>query len=553
MSRRAAARTAAKPPAPASRRLPALLATLSALVLLGWFSREVSDPDTWWHLKTGQYILENRNLPVPDPFSYTTGTGTPAPGELTMRYFNLTHEWLAQVIFYLVQSTAGFPGLVLLRASMLAGFCAIAGLLAWRRSGSFYLALGAALAAAAVARYYLADRPFQFTFFLLAVTVAVLEFRRPLWLLPPLFLLWANLHGGYFLGWVALGAYCAEALLLRTGARRLWIASALAVVASGVNPNGYGVPRILLLYRNSALQSSLLEWHPTALWPPDAFGILLVTAAAVLIWQRRRTRPADWLLFLPFAAASLIAVRNTILIGFLAPILIAAYVPWKPRLPRLAAAAATASLVVVLAAGIARGTMFQLRAAEWRYPAGAADFLLAHNITGRMFNTYGFGGYLIWRLWPHQRVFIDGRALNETVFNDHRRIAYNADATGGPTREQLLHKYGADVIVMSAFQHNTGSVYLLVPALADPKQTEWKFVYADDAALVFMRRPPPGVAPIEPLRVLDTLEAQCRNHVRHLPSQPLCARGLADVFQRIGDLPRARRWMRIFSQFTASQ
>ena len=62
------------------------------------------------------------------------------------------------------------------------------------------------------------------------------------------------------------------------------------------------------------------------------------------------------------------------------------------------------------------GNAFQLRAAEWRYPAGAADFLLAHHVAGPIFNTYEYGGYLIWRLWPEQRVFIDGRSLSESLF-----------------------------------------------------------------------------------------------------------------------------------------
>src|SRR4029077_13177653 len=114
-------------------------------------------------------------------------------------------------------------------------FCALIGLIAWRRRGSVYGALAAALAAASVAQGVSLDRPYHFTYLLLAVTMASLEFRRGLWLLPPLFAVWANCHSGYFLGWVVLGAWCVESLVLRRRETTLWIVSALSVLASGLN------------------------------------------------------------------------------------------------------------------------------------------------------------------------------------------------------------------------------------------------------------------------------------------------------------------------------
>jgi hypothetical protein len=99
---------------------------LGALCLLGLFSTEIADTDFWWHLKTGQYIVEQRALPVPDPFSYTTDRGGPAyPGEELVRRFNLTHEWLAQVIWYAVYRVAGWGGVVLFKACLLASFCGL--------------------------------------------------------------------------------------------------------------------------------------------------------------------------------------------------------------------------------------------------------------------------------------------------------------------------------------------------------------------------------------------------------------------------------------------
>jgi hypothetical protein len=526
----------------------ALLLGLCALLLSGLFSREVYDSDFWWHLLTGQYIVKTHSLPVPDPFSWTTARAHDAyPGEARTRRFNLTHEWLAQVIFYAVWSAGGIAAIVAARAVTLTAFCGLVGLIAWRRRASFYAAIAAALAAAAVAQPFALDRPYHFTWLLLAATMAILEFRRALWLLPPLFVFWANCHSGYFLGWIVLGSWCAETLVLRKRDVALWVASALSVLASGLNPNGFEIFRTLLNYQSSYLTSRLLEWARPALWPPSPFSVLLATSAAVMLWQRRRVRIADWLIFAAFAAAALSAQRNIILAGLATPIMIAAYLPWKWKWDNRSPLVVCLLLASAIAFGIVRGNFFQFRAAEWKLPKGAADFLALHHVTGPMFNTYEYGGYLLWRLWPEQRTFIDGRALSESVFQDYARILYNHDASDGmPAGDDLLNRYGVQAIVMNTFEYSGGQVYLLAPALADPTQAAWKLVYNDPQSLIFMRTPPPGVQPLNSLDVLTHMEDECALHIAHEPEYTRCARSLGQIFARIGDYPRARKWVRVY-------
>jgi hypothetical protein len=536
-----------------------LLLVLSAALLMGWFSQEIADPDFWWHLKTGQYVLQEHSLPVPDPFAYTTTMGSPAyPGETRTRYFNLTHEWLAQVLLYLVYRAGGFGGVVLVRAALLTLVSATVGLVAYRRSGGFYRALAAAFASAGVMSAFAADRPFVITFLLLAAAIAILEWagresRSALWLLPPLLLIWANCHGGYFLGWVVLAAYLGEALFLRwrngplPGDRMLWAVCGVSIALSGLNPDGFRIPQILGYYRGSYLTSTLLEWAPTQWWPPHWYSLLLFGAVAAMLWARRRVRAVDWLLFAAFTLAAFAAYRNVVLIGLLAPILIVSYLPnWKRGSPPLLQYSAAAAVAAGLAAGIAGGSFFQFRANPWKWPSGAADFLLAHRITAPMFNSYEYGGYLMWRLWPQERVFIDGRALNESVFQDYARILYNHDETGGKSAPQLLDKYGVQAIVMNGFEYVTGNLYKLAPALADPQQTEWRLVYSDPQAMVFLRHPPPDVQPLSSLAALEHLEAECDLHIQHEPQYPRCARSLGQVFSRLSDFPRARRWIGIY-------
>ncbi len=208
---------------------------------------------------------------------------------------------------YVVYAMAGFPGIVLGRAVMLAGLCGLAGFLAARLSASFYAGIAAACATASVVIAFTADRPGVVSFLGVAVFVSLLELRRGWWALPPLALLWANCHGGFFLGWLVLFAYLAETLLIRPrptwlrDSRRLWLVTACALAASGINPNGSRSGVHGSAYRRSPMTANLIEWQAPKLWgPPYGFDLLLYAAALVLILSWRRVRPAHWILFCGF-------------------------------------------------------------------------------------------------------------------------------------------------------------------------------------------------------------------------------------------------------------
>src|SRR5664280_2068363 len=218
----------------------------------------------------------------------------------------------------------------------------------------------------------------------------------------------------------------------------------------------------------------------------------------LLSW--RRTRPVDWILYFVFAAASLMAVRNTILMGLVGAVLLGAYLPvWKRAIPAAAEFAAAGLVVLGIVLALRGGSAFQLRAAEWLLPTRAADFLQAHNVSGRMFNTYENGGYLVWRLWPTERDFIDPRGLSEEAYADYSRILYYANSNGGRSVDELLAKYGIQVLVLDGFDRFSGNVRTLAAALSDPSQKAWKLVQADNRSVVFMRQPPPGVQPLNSL------------------------------------------------------
>jgi hypothetical protein len=523
---------------------PKLLAAAAVTVfLVGLFSGEIFDPDFWWHLKTGEFIVQQHRLPVPDPFSYTTAGAKPGyAGEEQTRYFNLTHEWLAQAALYLVYALGGFPAVVLLRALLLSAACLLAGGIAARRTGSAWWGLAAALAAGSVAVMFATDRPTLVSFLFTMVFIACLEWRRGLWTLPVLALIWANCHGGFFVGWMVCGAYCAEALVRRVpDARRLLVVSGAAVLLSGVNPNGFAIVPTLLRYQQSAMTSVNLEWRHAELWgDPYGYDLLLYACVPILIMARKRVRISDWILFAFFAYASLTAFRNEIYIGLFAPILIAAYFPWKWKVSAALRVAGLAGLAVVVAAGAARGPFFQFRAGEWRYPAGAAAFLRANHVTAPVFNTYFIGGYLIWK---GEKVFMDGRSLSETVFHDYQTVVYSDPGT--PERRALLDRYGVGAIVMDSFEYLTGNIYPLDRAMAYPDMAEWKLVYEDERSMVFLRNPPAGMAVLPPQRIADHLESECRSLIEHDPKYPGCARRLGFLVQ-LTNPARARRMFELY-------
>ena len=136
---------------------------------------------------------------------------------------------------------------------------------------------------------------------------------------------------------------------------------------------------------------------------------------------------------------------------------------------------------------------------------------------GPLFNTYEYGGYLIWR---GQRTFIDGRALSESLYQDYRRFSARPPAMRhGP---HAIGRYGIGAIVMNGFEYVSGVLYPLAISLAG--QPEWQLVYKDAQAMVLLKQPPTGMPVLDKRRLYDHLDAECRLHVTRDPQFPLCAR-----------------------------
>jgi hypothetical protein len=151
-------------------------------------------------------------------------------------------------------------------------------------------------------------------------------------------------------------------------------------------------------------------------------------------------------------------------------------------------AIACASLVILVFAGDERGGLERLRSGQWvspsQYPVRAADYVIARNLQGNLYNYYTWGGYLIWRLGPERKVFLDGRNLNPKVFWEGSMID-NAFSLGGEQQwVSLFEKYNISYAVIPL--ELRGKQTPLVASLSrDPR---WAAVFLSDNSVIFSRR-----------------------------------------------------------------
>jgi hypothetical protein len=482
----------AEDPSPSSSNLleRSLLSFALLLVIFALCVPSIPSADMWWHLSTGQYILHTHSIPHTDPFS-STFAGKPWT----------THEWLSDVLFYYVYSMAGSPGLLC--------FCgAILALAFWFAFRSMHVSLLSRLLALGLgiwaARPSFSVRPHVFTLLLAALFLFFLRRfiahgrYRELFALPVLSVLWVNLHGAYILGpalivLFLLGTFADWSWRLHDAAeaKRRLLGLALALLAClalvPLNANGfsmYSYPFETL--RSSAMQSGIMEWrspdfHMAIFYP---FAALLFLTVAAFALAPSRPRPSEVLLFGFFGLAALHSMRNLPIFVLVAFPLLAAYVaipvrlPWSfPSLPLLLRRT-LAVCVLILAAVISSNTVAnhlsdEVSLEQSLFPFKAAAFLDENRLPAPIFNSYDFGGYLIWKLYPRYTVYIDGRA----------------DLYGDAFLENFIHLYQVDVDPRPALAGIRTVILEPRCALANflRSQQDWHRVYEDRVAVVFSR------------------------------------------------------------------
>lgn len=478
----------------------------------------VQDTDAWTHLALGRQIVEGRGFPSHEQFDFPS---------LEMPYY--APEWLFEVVLFLTWVAAGFPGVVLLKATIvgLAFFVLLRHALL-PRGAPPHRALGAVVAVAVLfpfglmLRHRFVERPDLVLMVFLGFTVYALdayvwEGKRYLYLLPALQIVWVNMHPSIVAGVVPflavlVGGQLQGIVRARWGvevpgtptARQLrvvLVVFVLVLLASLLNP--YGVEPFVTPFRLATspwLRHEIVELQPPRWHEYGAPFVVVALLALAFLATVRHLSLISVLLVTPFVYLALSARRFVVVLAVVSAPLLARYGralatrlggSWLPR------SALPAGLVVALAVVTVTGLTFArvepfvdpdqvpgLGVNEAPLPEGALRYLDRVGLGGRVFNTFHWGGYIVWRDFPRRAPFVDGRGYLPAGLLDEMLAA-----RGAPSRlARLQQRYGFDVAVLdyprdwSPMRDDTPNIDF---GLTSP---DWALVYWDDVALVYVRR-----------------------------------------------------------------
>jgi len=425
------------------------------------------DTDSFWHLRAGAWMLDNARILTMDVFSYT---------RLNQAWIN--HSWLSQILMAIIYRAGGYGGLNLATAFVIV----LAFVFVYRAGeGGEYLRAFIIVLAAATSGVYWSARPQILSLLFTSIFVYVLydylwrDVNR-LWLLPPLMLLWVNLHGGFAIGFVLLVVAFSGEIIKGLGIRdwrpvlseverleirdskwaRIGVAGFACAAAACLNP--YGAQMLFYPFRTvsiGVLQNLIQEWQSPNFHQREAqvFIVMLLATAAAIGFSRRRLDLTDFLLFAAFTALSLLAWRNVAAFAMVvAPILMryanSAVEELQSKYPTLKINPSGRTnrespkglwvnwlIVIIIAFAVTIKTVDAMSAKTNNdaiaklAPVKATEYLKANPVSGKMFNAYNFGGYLIWALYPDQLVYVDGRTdlYDDDLLNEYLNTALAGD------------------------------------------------------------------------------------------------------------------------------
>ena len=403
-----------------------------------------SDGDTGWHIRTGEWIIEHGTVPKTDLFSFTK------PHESWFAW-----EWGADVIFAVVHKAAGLGGVAFATVLLLGLISALLFRLTRTACGSHVLAFGFTLLAVCGSINHWLARPHLFSWlFILVFSHAILAAERgnlkPLFWLPLLMLLWTNLHGGFFVGIALLFASAIGAVVpalkrnqnvaaeAYRAARPFLLCALVCCGATFANPYGWRLHQHIAAYlRDSRLLDNIQEYQSVNFREPGSvfFECILILGVASAFWCLKREKIAAAITVLLWAHLALVAGRNFPIFGFIAVPWIACmtreflssarsvtrlkrisgtlaemaqdFEPWE-RIERWHLASGVAVLFLALAFASDRPG-FDARFNPKSFPVTAVAALQAAQ-PSRLFTSDQWADYLIYRFFPVERVFMDGRS-----------------------------------------------------------------------------------------------------------------------------------------------
>lgn len=474
--------------------------------LLAVATSEVHDFDTFWQLQSGRYMVETGSFIRTDLFTLAAD----AP--------RFEHCWLHDLILFWLHALGGYHALSLWKGVVLT-LTALVLVLAARARGASLPATLLVLPVFLLTSGGWVERPQLWTFLLFALFILLLEWfreqpsRQIFWLVP-LAVFWANVHAGSVLGVAILAAYlaglaipaCRRRSIAASGLHWLLPAALLVVVGSLLSP--YPAEWLQTLRHVHELGGSTdaagqlngpveqlynMDWTLTSFQNMPYFYYALAVTGLVMAAGWRRFSWPDLFLLAGLALMGLKLVRHTsffffAMVAIIPGYLDAAILPLKGKLPaHLRRAAVGVLLLTALSWGWyfyrplhAVHGWFATGLREWHFPVAATEFVRSEKLSRNLYNTYDWGGYLAWQLYPEYLVFWDSRQDSAEMF----RLGWLVMA-GDPRWQSILDRFAVNTIVTRSATIDTGQRYPLLDRLRE--SSEWSLVFADDAAMIFVR------------------------------------------------------------------
>lgn len=472
-------------------KFPLLFTAFFCGIFLYLYTFPISDGDCFWHLATGRWIAEHKTLPTSDFLSFTVSDHNPFRPESQRIPFLLKQYWLGQLALFGTWQLGGSAGIVLLRAVTYTGILAL--LFFWMyRYNRGVLPLVLTMLVGLLLREIPNERPQLFSFFFTPLLLLLLETgnnsglprRLALLGMPLLMLVWSNTHGAYLLGTGLIGLAIVPILIKsmirkRKIDRPYTISALCAIVITVVNPAGFLAWKeffqadstyIASVYENLSpwfVAVKMHDWHP-------AYWIYICICLAGVLWRWRSMEPGHLLTLAGLCFLSLTALRYLAFPLLAAPLLVRYLpdIPWRRR--------TVLPLLITFTLWI--GCTWNHHLLEFKprgeFPQAAVEFIRQQVPAPQLFNAYDWGGYISWFV-PGVKTFIDGRGLVEEISLLQDRTLH------GEAWRESLDRYGINTVIIPGMSEISGTVYPLAELLATA--IDWRLVFADDVALVFVR------------------------------------------------------------------
>ncbi|MBD3347424.1 MAG: hypothetical protein GF401_20400 [Chitinivibrionales bacterium] len=469
----------------------------------------LTNTDIWWHLASAREMLSQKSLFFADPFSFT-------PHETP--WINI--HWLFQFLVYGIYSFLGIQGLALFRSMVFAGACVLLFFAFPQKKNPVLYAFIIALMFFWM-RYLVLVRPILVTLFCMALFIFCLEHfyalkkYRYLYVLLPVQILWTNCQGLFVLGPIILGAYWVGGTvipalflkndfahrkeLLKTG-----LIAAAVTLSTVINPYGLSGmfyplrlfkridPALGKLYAENVSENTPLSqlFNEGSLYAAFVVAVFLITLV-VLVLNRKKIRIAHLLLFAAFSYLAYTSKRNILLFAFItAPVLgySGGYLLERAgQAIRRFMAAVGLSLggvitvaLVFLHALVLRVGPSQQFLSPFRYPDDAVAYLHEYPVTGHIFNSVRYGGYLLWELYPPKKVFIDGRLIIRTpeFYAEYLAILDNPDLFARVADKFSITHVLVPTAIFDRYMKLFGYLY---------ENGAWRLVFADGSSALFVK------------------------------------------------------------------